>query len=181
MHKSWVVALMNAIWNIASLLGVALLGIGIFFKMYWTAFVVVVVTLIVCYLFFQSLNSKAGSLLSLIEQKENLSLSDKHLLGYPSDTFVAFDRQNRKLAFCHTSGKYEVHDFSHVLKWEIIWKETTEAIEMGEGAYTAHADKSKFKIRLHVSNIDQPILDYGMESRKQAEEWDARLNAMFNG
>jgi len=150
MHKSWLIAPMNFMLGMALLVAMVLLGIGIFSKMYWTAFIVAVATAVVCHLFFRSLDNKAGSLLSLIEQKENLSLG-KHLLGYPSDTFVAFDRQNRKLAFCHASGKYEVHDFSHVLKWEVIWKETTEVREMGDGAYTAHADKSKFKIRLHVA------------------------------
>jgi len=30
-------------------------------------------------------------------------------------------------------------------------------------------------------DVDNPVLDYGMETRKQAEEWNARLNAMLNG
>jgi hypothetical protein len=41
--------------------------------------------------------------------------------------------------------------------------------------------KKNFVIALEVADVNHPILKFPVSSEAAAKQWDARLNALFNG
>jgi hypothetical protein len=129
----------------------------------------------------RKLSARAKALVETINANEKLTLDGGNLLGHPAPvghlatSFLAFDSRNRRLADCDiVSCKYSLHDFSWVRQWEITWRE--EEIYMGRGA--VHA--KDFVLTLQVADPHQPLLKFPMSSRRAAETWSARLNAILN-
>jgi hypothetical protein len=129
----------------------------------------------------RKLSARAKALIEKINANEKLMLDGGNLLGHPAPVghlatnFLAFDARNRRIAACDiVSGQYTIHDFSWVRQWEITWRE--EEIYMGRGA--VHA--KDFVLTLQVADPQQPLRKFPMSSRRAAEAWNARLNAILN-
>ncbi|AIR89236.1 membrane protein [Pseudomonas cremoricolorata] len=136
------------------------------------------------------LNSK--KLVADLNAREGLALDTGLLLGYPSPIFMVFDRQNRKFAVCNVArGESQIYDFSWVLRWDITFREV-ERTQMGGGTRQINSngmsvpnfervtEVKDYAIALQTADIHEPVMRFPM-SRKQAEIWCARLNAIFNG
>ncbi|OAJ47906.1 hypothetical protein [Pseudomonas marginalis] len=134
---------------------------------------------------------RAKALVSSVNQKEDLSLDDTQLLGYPSPTFIVFDRSTQKLAQCQSaSGDYRIRDFSWVLSWRCEWREV-ERMEMGGSARVVNAtgisvptfERTRlfkdFALVLTVADANHPTLRFPM-SQRAAQEWCTRCHVLFN-
>ena len=85
----------------------------------------------------------------------------------------------------------ELHDFSWLLGWRMTWREV-ESMEMNGGSRQVNASgmsvptfertvrAKNFAIELQTADPQRPVLSFPM-SRRAAETWCARLNAIFNG
>lgn len=135
---------------------------------------------------------RARRLVESINAANGLSLDPRHLLGYPSPIFVAFDRTNRQLAVCNaTAGVFRVFAFEQVLRWYADWETRTHMEFAGVGdwvqgthmrtpTFTPVELDERFSFVLEMADPDTPQLVFPM-SERAAAVWCARLNAIFNG
>lgn len=138
----------------------------------------------------RSLQKKAEELVSLINLREGLLLDKANLLGYPSPAFIVFDTGHRKLAVCNlATADYQIHDFDWVIRWYMTWREV-DSVEMNglktvnPSGFSAPVFEAKtrykdFAMVLEVNNTRQPVMRFPM-SRRAAENWCARMNALFH-
>ena len=142
--------------------------------------------------FLARLQASCQALVARINGQQGLSFDAGHLLGYPAPAFLVFDSQNRKIAACDVvNDAYKLHDFSWLLDWRMTWREV-ESMEMNGGSRQVNASgmsvptfertvrAKDFAIELQTANPQRPVLSFPM-SRRAAETWCARLNALFNG
>ena len=142
--------------------------------------------------FLARLQARCQALVARINGQQGLSFDAGHLLGYPAPTFLVFDSRNRKIADCDVvNDAYKLHDFSWLLGWRMIWREV-ESMEMNGGSRQVNASgmsvptfertvrAKDFAIELQTADPQRPVLSFPM-SRRAAETWCARLNAIFNG
>ena len=142
--------------------------------------------------FLARLQARCQALVARINGQQGLSFDAGHLLGYPAPAFLVFDSQNRKIAACDVvNDAYKLHDFSWLLGWRMTWREV-ESMEMNGGSRQVNASgmsvptfertvrAKDFAIELQTADPQRPVLSFPM-SRRAAETWCARLNAIFNG
>ena len=142
--------------------------------------------------FLARLQARCQALVARINAQQGLSFDAGHLLGYPAPTFLVFDSRNRKIAACDVvNDAYKLHDFSWLLGWQMTWREV-ESMEMNGGSRQVNASgmsvptfertvrAKNFAIELQTADPQRPVLSFPM-SRRAAETWCARLNAIFNG
>ncbi len=142
--------------------------------------------------FLARLQARCQALVARINAQQGLSFDAGHLLGYPAPAFLVFDSQNRKIAACDVVNEaYKLHDFSWLLGWRMTWREV-ESMEMNGGSRQVNASgmsvptfertvrAKDFAIELQTADPQRPVLSFPM-SRRAAETWCARLNAIFNG
>ena len=142
--------------------------------------------------FLARLQARCQALVARINGQQGLSFDAGHLLGYPAPAFLVFDSQNRKIAACDVvNDAYKLHDFSWLLGWRMTWREV-ESMEMNGGSRQVNASgmsvptfertvrAKDFAIELQTADPQRPVLSFPM-SRRAAETWCARLNALFNG
>ena len=142
--------------------------------------------------FLARLQARCQALVARINAQQGLSFDAGHLLGYPAPAFLVFDSQNRKIAACDVvNDAYKLHDFSWLLGWRMTWREV-ESMEMNGGSRQVNASgmsvptfertvrANDFAIELQTADPQRPVLSFPM-SRRAAETWCARLNAIFNG
>lgn len=142
--------------------------------------------------FLARLQARCQALVARINAQQGLSFDAGHLLGYPAPAFLVFDSQNRKIAACDVvNDAYKLHDFSWLLGWRMTWREV-ESMEMNGGSRQVNASgmsvptfertvrAKDFAVELQTADPQQPLLSFPM-SRRAAETWCARLNALFNG
>ena len=142
--------------------------------------------------FLARLQARCQALVARINGQQGLSFDAGHLLGYPAPAFLVFDSQNRKIAACDVvNDAYKLHDFSWLLDWRMTWREV-ESMEMNGGSRQVNASgmsvptfertvrAKDFAIELQTADPQRPVLSFPM-SRRAAETWCARLNALFNG
>ena len=142
--------------------------------------------------FLARLQARCQALVARINAQQGLSFDAGHLLGYPAPTFLVFDSRNRKIAACDVvNDAYKLHDFSWLLGWRMTWREV-ESMEMNGGSRQVNASgmsvptfertvrAKDFAIELQTADPQRPVLSFPM-SRRAAETWCARLNALFNG
>lgn len=142
--------------------------------------------------FLARLQARCQALVARINAQQGLSFDAGHLLGYPAPAFLVFDSQNRKIAACDVvNDAYKLHDFSWLLGWRMTWREV-ESMEMNGGSRQVNASgmsaptfertvrAKDFAIALQTADPQRPVLSFPM-SRRAAETWCARLNALFNG
>ena len=142
--------------------------------------------------FLARLQARCQALVARINAQQGLSFDAGHLLGYPAPAFLVFDSQNRKIAACDVvNDAYKLHDFSWLLGWRMTWREV-ESMEMNGGSRQVNASgmsvptfertvrAKNFAIELQTADPQRPVLSFPM-SRRAAETWCARLNALFNG
>lgn len=142
--------------------------------------------------FLARLQARCQALVARINGQQGLSFDAGHLLGYPAPTFLVFDSQDRKIAACDVvNDAYKLHDFSWLLGWRMTWREV-ESMEMNGGSRQVNASgmsvptfertvrAKDFAIELQTADPQRPVLSFPM-SRRAAEIWCARLNAIFNG
>lgn len=142
--------------------------------------------------FLARLQARCQALVARINAQQRLSFDAGHLLGYPAPAFLVFDSQNRKIAACDVvNDAYKLHDFSWLLGWQMTWREV-ESMEMNGGSRQVNASgmsvptfertvrAKDFAIELQTADPQRPVLSFPM-SRRAAETWCARLNAIFNG
>jgi len=142
--------------------------------------------------FLARLQARCQALVARINAQQGLSFDAGHLLGYPAPAFLVFDSQNRKIAACDVvNDAYKLHDFSWLLGWRMTWREV-ESMEMNGGSRQVNASgmsvptfertvrAKDFAIELQTTDPQRPVLSFPM-SRRAAETWCARLNAIFNG
>lgn len=142
--------------------------------------------------FLARLQARCQALVARINAQQGLSFDAAHLLGYPASAFLVFERQHRKLAVCSIVDEtWRIHDFSWLLGWRMTWREV-ESMEMNGGSRQVNASgmsvptfersvrAKDFAIELQTADPQQPLLSFPM-SRRAAETWCARLNALFNG
>ena len=142
--------------------------------------------------FLARLQARCQALVARINAQQGLSFDAGHLLGYPAPAFLVFDSQNRKIAACDVvNDAYKLHDFSWLLGWQMTWREV-ESMEMNGGSRQVNASgmsvptfertvrAKNFAIELQTADPQRPVLSFPM-SRRAAETWCARLNAIFNG
>ena len=142
--------------------------------------------------FLARLQARCQALVARINAQQGLSFDAGHLLGYPAPAFLVFDSQNRKIAACDVvNDAYKLHDFSWLLGWRMTWREV-ESMEMNGGSRQVNASgmsvptfertvrAKDFAIELQTADPQRPVLSFPM-SRRAAETWCARLNALFNG
>ncbi len=142
--------------------------------------------------FLARLQASCQALVARINGQQGLSFDAGHLLGYPAPAFLVFDSQNRKIAACDVvNDAYKLHDFSWLLGWRMTWREV-ESMEMNGGSRQVNASgmsvptfertvrAKDFAIELQTADPQRPQLSFPM-SRRAAETWCARLNAIFNG
>ncbi len=142
--------------------------------------------------FLARLQARCQALVARINAQQGLSFDAGHLLGYPAPTFLVFDSRNRKIAACDVvNDAYKLHDFSWLLGWQMTWREI-ESMEMNGGSRQVNASgmsvptfertvrAKDFAIELQTADPQRPVLSFPM-SRRAAETWCARLNAIFNG
>ena len=142
--------------------------------------------------FLARLQARCQALVARINAQQGLSFDAGHLLGYPAPAFLVFDSQNRKIAACDVvNDAYKLHDFSWLLGWQMTWREV-ESMEMNGGSRQVNASgmsvptfertvrAKDFAIELQTADPQRPVLSFPM-SRRAAEAWCARLNALFNG
>ncbi|MCG9081827.1 hypothetical protein [Laribacter hongkongensis] len=136
--------------------------------------------------------ARCQALVARINAQQGLSFDAGHLLGYPAPAFLVFDRQHRKLAVCSIVDEaWRIHDFSWLLGWQMTWREV-ESMEMNGGSrqvnrtgmsvptFERTVRAKDFAIELQTADPQRPVLSFPM-SRRAAETWCARLNALFNG
>ncbi|HBP1947080.1 TPA: hypothetical protein L5W14_005156 [Pseudomonas aeruginosa] len=142
--------------------------------------------------FLARLQARCQALVARINAQQGLSFDAGHLLGYPAPAFLVFDSRNRKIAACDVvNHAYKLHDFSWLLGWRMTWREV-ESMEMNGGSRQVNASgmsvptferkvrAKNFAIELQTADPQRPVLSFPM-SRRAAETWCARLNAIFNG
>lgn len=142
--------------------------------------------------FLARLQARCQALVARINAQQGLSFDAGHLLGYPAPAFLVFDSRNRKIAACDVvNDAYKLHDFSWLLGWRVTWREV-ESMEMNGGSRQVNASgmsvptfertvrAKNFAIELQTADPQRPVLSFPM-SRRAAETWCARLNAIFNG
>ena len=142
--------------------------------------------------FLARLQARCQALVAKLNAQQGLSFDAGHLLGYPAPAFLVFDSQNRKIAACDVvNDAYKLHDFSWLLGWRMTWREV-ESMEMNGGSRQVNASgmsvptfertvrAKDFAIELQTADPQRPVLSFPM-SRRAAETWCARLNALFNG
>ncbi|MGI1082509.1 hypothetical protein ACRCRF_15140 [Pseudomonas aeruginosa] len=142
--------------------------------------------------FLARLQARCQALVARINAQQGLSFDAGHLLGYPAPAFLVFDSQNRKIAACDVvNDAYKLHDFSWLLGWRMTWREV-ESMEMNGGSRQVNASgmsvptfertvrAKDFAIELQTADPQRSVLSFPM-SRRAAETWCARLNAIFNG
>lgn len=142
--------------------------------------------------FLARLQARCQALVARINAQQGLSFDAGHLLGYPAPAFLVFDSRNRKIAACDVvNDAYKLHDFSWLLGWRMTWREV-ESMEMNGGSRQVNASgmsvptfertvrAKDFAIELQTADPQRPQLSFPM-SRRAAETWCARLNALFNG
>ncbi len=142
--------------------------------------------------FLARLQARCQALVAKLNAQQGLSFDAGHLLGYPAPAFLVFDSRNRKIAACDVvNDAYKLHDFSWLLGWRMTWREV-ESMEMNGGSRQVNASgmsvptfertvrAKDFAIELQTADPQQPLLSFPM-SRRAAETWCARLNALFNG
>ena len=142
--------------------------------------------------FLARLQARCQALVARINAQQGLSFDAGHLLGYPAPTFLVFDSRNRKIAACDVvNDAYKLHDFSWLLGWRMTWREV-ESMEMNGGSRQVNASgmsvptfertvrAKDFAIELQTADPQRPVLSFPM-SRRAAETWCARLNAIFKG
>ena len=142
--------------------------------------------------FLARLQARCQALVARINAQQGLSFDAGHLLGYPAPAFLVFDSRNRKIAACDVvNDAYKLHDFSWLLGWRMTWREV-ESMEMNGGSRQVNASgmsvptfertvrAKDFAVELQTADPQQPLLSFPM-SRRAAETWCARLNALFNG
>ncbi|GHD79146.1 hypothetical protein ACFSQE_12125 [Vogesella fluminis] len=142
--------------------------------------------------FLARLQARCQALVARINAQQGLSFDAGHLLGYPAPAFLVFDSRNRKLAACDVvNDAYKLHDFSWLLGWQMTWREV-ESMEMNGGSHQVNRTgmsvptfertvrAKDFAIELQTADPQRPVLSFPM-SRRAAETWCARLNALFNG
>ena len=142
--------------------------------------------------FLARLQARCQALVAKLNAQQGLSFDAGHLLGYPAPAFLVFDSRNRKIAACDVVNEaYKLHDFSWLLGWQMTWREV-ESMEMNGGSRQVNASgmsvptfertvrAKDFAIELQTADPQRPVLSFPM-SRRAAEAWCARLNALFNG
>ena len=142
--------------------------------------------------FLARLQARCQALVAKLNAHQGLSFDAGHLLGYPAPAFLVFDSRNRKIAACDVvNDAYKLHDFSWLLGWRMTWREV-ESMEMNGGSRQVNASgmsvptfertvrAKDFVIELQTADPQRPVLSFPM-SRRAAETWCARLNAIFNG
>lgn len=142
--------------------------------------------------FLARLQARCQALVAKLNAQQGLSFDAGHLLGYPAPAFLVFDSRNRKIAACDVvNDAYKLHDFSWLLGWRMTWREV-ESMEMNGGSRQVNASgmsvptfertvrAKDFAIELQTADPQRPVLSFPM-SRRAAETWCARLNALFNG
>ena len=154
-----------------------------------------VVAVIICFLSIRLLarmHKKAKGLVESINRQSSLNFNAGNLLGYPSPAFLAFDKQNRKLAFCNSStGDFRIYELSYLLAWRYEWKikESMDLSGPGRqvGATNMHMPSFErvqragdFALILEVADESSPVIKFYM-SERAAKEWCAKLNAIVNG
>ena len=136
--------------------------------------------------------ARCQALVAKLNAQQGLSFDAGHLLGYPAPAFLVFDSRNRKIAACDVvNDAYKLHDFSWLLGWRMTWREV-ESMEMNGGSrqvnrtgisvptFERTVRAKNFAIELQTADPQRPVLSFPM-SRRAAEIWCARLNAIFNG
>ncbi len=151
----------------------------------------------VCYLSIKillSISKRGQNLILNINAKEGLNLNPNNMLGYPSPAFIAFDKESRKLTICNSiTGDYKIHDFEYVLRWHYEWATGIRSdLDVRGGAYIPRTGmreptfnqteyRKNYKLILEVADENYPILKFQMQGEASAEQWCAKLNAIFNG
>ncbi|MFN4324648.1 MAG: hypothetical protein ACK4FP_02040 [Azonexus sp.] len=142
--------------------------------------------------FLARVQARCQALVAKLNAQQGLSFDAGHLLGYPAPAFLVFDSWNRKIAACDVvNDAYKLHDFSWLLGWRMTWREV-ESMEINGGSrqvnrtgmsvptFERTVRAKNFAIELQTADPQRPVLSFPM-SRRAAEIWCARLNAIFNG
>ena len=128
-----------------------------------------------------------------MNRQHGLQLMPTMLLGAPSLAFMAFDRENRKIAVCNAvTGDCRIEAFSHVLGWRYAWRNADQIEIAGVGGtvrgspmMTPRWEKTErrtgFEVIVEVSDLARPELRFPMFNESQASQWCARLNAIVSG
>ena len=138
--------------------------------------------------FLRGIAEQGAKKIADINQKESLKLNPANMLGYPSPAFMAFDKENRRLAICNSvTGDYQLYDFNYVLQWYYEWGTGIRSRmnadgELGRmGSFTETEYKKNFTIVLEVANENRPFLKFPVMGETAAKRWCATLSAIFNG
>ena len=128
-----------------------------------------------------------------MNRQQGLQLMPNMLLGAPAPAFMAFDRENRKIAVCNAvTGDCRVEEFSHVLGWRYEWRNADQIEIAGVGGTVRGSPmmtplwekterRTGFEVIVEVSDPGRPELRFPMFNESQASQWCARLDAIFNG
>lgn len=158
-------------------------------------FIFFVAATITCFLsirLLQGIYKKSKNLVESMNLQANLNFNVENLLGHPSPVFLAFDKQNQKLAVCNSStGTFQIHPLSYLLAWHYEWKnrETMEFTghfhqvgDTGMNAPSFERDHKRvlFELVIEVADEINPILKFYV-SEREAKQWCAKLNAIVNG
>ena len=96
---------------------------------------------------------------------------------------MAFDQQNRKIAYVTKSGKVtEVLDFSYLANWQTKWVEKTVASE-SPSLMGSHVEmktrQQNVVIEFGTNDLKRPRIMVPVPSKKYAEEWSQRLSVLL--
>lgn len=157
-----------------------------------TVFVVSTAVLVGVLILLARMLRRAQRFVVRINAAEGMQLDPRHLLGYPSPVFMAFDRPHRQFVLCNVAARsYRVYDFQHMLGWHTEWTNRTRMEFSGAGENipgtamrsptfepVEYADN--FRLVLTVADTESPRLEFPV-SERAAYEWCARLDAIFSG
>ena len=118
-----------------------------------------------------------------INAEHGLSFDTEHILvdKFPSDGFMVFDQQHRKLAICSHKDKTfcRIEDFSWLRGWSHTWQSNTYS--QNNGFRTEVHTSTSHRIELQTADPNCPVLFFDVKSDYEASEWIARLNLLING
>lgn len=157
-----------------------------------TVFAVSVVVLVGVLILLARMLRRTKRFVAHVNTVEGLQLDARHLLGYPSPVFMAFDRTHQRFALCNAAARnYRVYDFQHMLGWHAEWTNQTRmelsgaadhipGTAMRSPTFQPVEYANNFRLVLEVADVETPRLEFPV-SERAAHEWCARLNAIFAG
>ncbi|MDE2599071.1 MAG: hypothetical protein KGL40_05560 [Rhodocyclaceae bacterium] len=145
----------------------------------------IIVVLVAFFVWYHCVNVKhAQSVLEKIVARANA----EHGLAFNSDPetsagkatilfsthrHLLFDTSNRKLMFVNPGRQeYSVHDYSYIDRWQLNWVEHSVKGRM------THRD---VYFALSTNDINCPVINVPIISKKYGDEWNQRLRLLLKG